>query len=64
LWLVGVLMGSGFLLNKTTSTRVGLGPKPDFFIYIVKHEPVPNLSPTTYLVNFQARKSPSPKYEA
>jgi hypothetical protein len=52
--------GSGFLLNKTQSpsTRVGLGPKPNFFIYVVK--PEPELSPT-YLVNFSSPKKPKPE---
>jgi hypothetical protein len=47
--------GLGFLLHKTQSLRVRLGPKPNFFIYIVK--PESKVSPT-YFVNFS-----SPKYE-
>jgi hypothetical protein len=34
-----------------------------FFIYLVKHKPKPNLSPS-YLVNFSRPKIPSPKFEA
>jgi hypothetical protein len=47
----------GFFLHETQSpsTRVGLGPKPDFFIYVVK--PEPEVSPT-YLVNFLSPKKP------
>ncbi len=44
--------------NQILSPKVGLGPKPDFFIYIVK--PEPELSPT-YLVTFS---SPSPNHAA
>jgi hypothetical protein len=49
----------GFLLNKiqSLSPRVGLGPKPDFFKYVVKPKPEPKLSPT-YLVNFSSLKKP------
>ncbi len=52
--------GSGFLIHKTLSLslRVGLGPKPDFFIYVVK--PKPELS-LTYLVNFSSPKKPKPE---
>jgi hypothetical protein len=35
----------------------GLGPEPEFFIYVLKPEPKPNLSPT-YLVNFSSSKNP------
>jgi hypothetical protein len=35
----------------------------DFFIYLVKPEPEPDLSPT-YLMNFKAAKSQSLKYES
>ncbi len=54
--------GSGFLINKTQSPspRVGLGPKDNFFIYVVKPEPKPELSPT-YLVNFSSPKKPEPE---
>ncbi len=44
--------------NQILSPRVGLGPKPDFFIYIVK--PEPELSPT-YLVTFSSPKKPEPE---
>jgi hypothetical protein len=52
----------GFLLYKTQnpSPRVGLGPKPNFFIYVVKPEPKPKVS-LTYLVNFLSPKKPKPK---
>jgi hypothetical protein len=51
--------GSSFLLNKTQSPslRVGLEPKPDFFIYVVK--PEPELS-QTLVVNFSSPKNPEP----
>jgi hypothetical protein len=55
--------GPCFLLNKTQSPspRVELGPKPNFFIYVVK--PKPKLSPP-YLVKFSSPKWPSLKDEA
>jgi hypothetical protein len=40
------------------SPKVGLGPKPNFFTYIVKPEPDISL---TYLVNFSSPKKPEPK---
>ena len=48
--------GSGL----SPSPRVRLGPKPNFFIYVVKPEPEPKLSPT-YLVNFSSPKKSEPK---
>jgi hypothetical protein len=46
--------------NQILSLRAGLGPKPDFFIHIVKPEPEPELSPT-YLVTFSSPKKPKPE---
>jgi hypothetical protein len=59
-WVRAQRLGSDFLLHKTQSPspRFGLGPKPDFFTYVVK--PEPNKS-TTYLVNFSSPKEPKPK---
>jgi hypothetical protein len=58
IWLLKFLIyfrdGSGL------SPRVGLGPKPYFFIYIVKPEPEPKLSPT-YIVTFSSQKKPEPE---
>jgi hypothetical protein len=51
-------MGRAYNKNQILSPRVGLGPKPNFFIYIVK--PEPELSPT-YLVTFSSPKKPEPK---
>jgi hypothetical protein len=49
--------GLGFLLHKTQSLMVGLGPKLDFFTYVVK--PEPDKSPTC-LENFSSLKKPKP----
>jgi hypothetical protein len=52
----------GFLPYKTKSLspRVRLRAKPDFFIYVVKPEAEPKLSPT-YLVKFSSPNKPEPK---
>jgi hypothetical protein len=50
--------GLDFLLNKTLNPTLGLGPKPNFFINVVPHEP--KLSPT-YLINFSSPKKPEPE---
>jgi hypothetical protein len=42
---------------------VGLGLKPDFFIYLIKPKPEPDSSPF-YLVNFSSPKKTCPKYVA
>ncbi len=46
-----------YIKNQNPSPRVGLGPNPDLFIYIVKTEPKLSL---TFLVNFSSPKKPEP----
>jgi hypothetical protein len=47
-------------LGLSLSPKFRLGPKPDFFIYVVKPKPEPELS-LTYLVNFSSPKKPEPE---